>query len=88
VPIVRATGGLDDSIQERGVRGHPQNGYKFEDYSAEELLAAINRAVDTFTNLPKRWKKIVNNALNCDFSWDRSAKKYQKLYEAAVNKKA
>ncbi len=41
VPIVRATGGLDDSIQERGVRGSPQNGYKFEDYSTEGLLEAI-----------------------------------------------
>jgi len=88
VPIVRATGGLDDSIQERGVRGSPQNGYKFEGYSAEELLDAINRAVDTFTKLPKRWEKIVDNALNCDFSWDRSARKYQQLYEAAVNKNA
>jgi len=88
VPIVRATGGLDDSIQERGVRGSPQNGYKFEGYSAEELLDAINRAVDTFTKLPKRWGKIVDNALNCDFSWDRSARKYQQLYEAAVNKNA
>jgi len=86
VPIVRATGGLDDSIQERGVRGSPQNGYKFEGYSAEELLEAINRAVDTFTRHPKRWRAIVTNALSCDFSWDRSAKKYLELYQAALDK--
>ena len=88
VPIVRATGGLDDSIQERGVRGSPQNGYKFEGYSAEELLDTINRAVDTFTSPRGRWRKIVNNALNCDFSWDRSAKKYLELYQAAIDKTA
>jgi len=88
VPIVRATGGLHDSIQERGVRGRPQNGYKFEDYSAEALLDAINRAVDTFTRHPKRWRKIVSNALAYDFSWDRSAKKYQQLYQAALDKTA
>ncbi len=88
VPIVRATGGLDDSIQERGVRGHPQNGYKFEDYSARKLLEAINRAVDTFTKRRRQWRKIVSNALAYDFSWDRSARKYQQLYEAARDKKA
>ncbi len=88
VPIVRATGGLDDSIQERGVRGSPQNGYKFEGYSAEELLEAINRAVDTFTSPRSRWRKIVGNALNCDFSWDRSAKKYLELYQAALDRTA
>jgi len=88
VPIVRATGGLDDSIHERGVRGRPQNGYKFEGYSAEELLDAIGRAVDTFTRHPKRWRKIVSNALAYDFSWERSAKKYRKLYQAALDKQA
>ncbi len=86
VPIVRATGGLDDSIHERGVRGRPQNGYKFTGYSAQELLDAINRAVETFTKHRNRWRKIVNNALTYDFSWAKSAEKYRKLYEAAVNK--
>ncbi len=80
--------GLDDSIQERGVRGRPQNGYKFEDYSAEALLEAINRAVDTFTRHPTRWRKIVSNALAYDFSWERSAQKYCKLYQAALSKQA
>ena len=87
VPIVRATGGLDDTIHEKGRRGRSQNGFKFEEYSSEALLAAINRAVDTFARRPKRWQKIVTNALSCDCSWDRSARKYVQLYEAAVKKR-
>ncbi len=87
VPIVRATGGLDDTIQEKGTRGRPQNGYKFKEYTAKELLAAINRAVTTYRRRPKRWQKIVQNALDCDFSWGRSAEKYQQLYQTAANTK-
>jgi len=88
VPIVRATGGLDDTIQEKDRGGERQNGYKFEEYSAEALLAAINRAVATYRRHPKRWRKIVQTALACDFSWRRSADKYRQLYEAAVDNKA
>jgi len=44
--------------------------------------------VDAFTSPRGRWRKIVNNALNCDFSWAKSAEKYRELYQAAVNKKA
>ncbi len=88
VPIVRATGGLDDTIQEEGRRGRPQNGHKFEEYSAKALLAAVNRAVATYRRRPKRWQGIMQNAFNCDCSWGRSAEKYRKLYEAAVKKKA
>ncbi len=86
IPVVRATGGLADSIKERGGRGHPQNGYIFEEYSASQLLAALKRAIQTYTKKPRRWRQIVANAFASDFSWSRSAEKYEQLYEGAIVK--
>ncbi len=86
IPVVRATGGLADSIKERGGRAHPQNGYIFEEYSASQLLAALKRAIQTYTKKPRRWRQIVANAFASDFSWSRSAEKYEQLYEAALAK--
>ncbi len=86
IPIVRATGGLADTIVEEGKRGAPQNGYSFEAYDSEQLLAALNRAVRTYTKKRRRWRNIVANAFATDFSWSRSAEKYEQLYQAALAK--
>jgi len=78
IPIVRATGGLDDTIQ--GYDGGEGNGFKFKEYSAQILLAKVKEAVKVFSNR-KEWKKLVQKAMQQDFSWDRSAKRYVELYE-------
>lgn len=78
IPIVRATGGLDDTIQDYG--GGEGNGFKFKEYSAQILLAKVKEAVKVFSNR-KEWKKLVQKAMQQDFSWDRSAKRYAELYE-------
>jgi starch synthase len=72
IPIVRATGGLDDTINER-------NGFKFREYSGPALLAAIRSALQAFRN-PVRWQELIRNAMRCDFSWDASAAEYSALY--------
>ncbi|HYP06805.1 MAG TPA: glycogen synthase GlgA [Bryobacteraceae bacterium] len=72
LPIVRATGGLDDTINER-------NGFKFREYSGPALLAAIRSALQAFKN-PERWQELVRNAMQCDFSWNASAAEYSALY--------
>lgn len=83
IPVVRATGGLADSVTERGHRGHKQNGYVFSRYSARDMLAAIGRALRTYRKRPRRWQELVRCAMRSDFTWSRSAEQYEKLYQAA-----
>lgn len=80
VPIVRATGGLADTITNFEPAAQKGNGFLFEDYTSDALHAALLRAVKTFKQ-EKLWRSLVKNAMESDFSWDASAKKYQQLYE-------
>lgn len=78
VPVVRATGGLDDSIQEfDGVKG---TGFKFSDYSGPALLDALNRAIKVYRQ-PAAWKRLMQNGMKADFSWTASARAYVRIYE-------
>ncbi len=81
VPIVRATGGLDDTIQD--VKGSSGTGFKFKKYDSKELLKAIQRAVKTYKD-QKTWQKIMRNGMAKDFSWESSAKKYINLYRSLL----
>ena len=85
LPVVRATGGLADSVTEKGRRGRKQNGFVFAEYTTDAMLAALQRARQAYANR-KRWPALVQNALTTDFTWTRSAADYVKLYEAALKK--
>ncbi len=76
VPIVRRTGGLADSINDFTVNG---NGYTFNNSDAGEMLTVINRALDDYQDKPA-WQKKVVKVMTTDFSWNKSAKEYVKLY--------
>jgi starch synthase len=79
VPVVRATGGLDDTVQPfDGERG---TGFRFRQYSAVALLACLQRAVATFRDRVA-WLKLQQNCMQEDFSWAHSARKYANLYES------
>jgi starch synthase len=80
IPVVRATGGLDDSIQEYHADNEEGNGFKFEDYSARALLNAARRAIKVYDS-KSSWDQLVQNAMAADFSWDRSAREYLTLYQ-------
>jgi len=80
IPIVRATGGLDDTIQDYDPKTGDGNGFKFKEYSSQVLLAKIKESAKIFSN-KKEWKKLVQKAMQQDFSWERSAKRYVELYE-------
>ncbi len=80
VPIARATGGLADTIENFEPVTQKGNGFIFEDYTSDALHAAVLRALKTFKQ-EKLWKALVRNAMESDFSWNASAKKYQRLYE-------
>ncbi|MCZ6777172.1 MAG: glycogen synthase GlgA [Ignavibacteria bacterium] len=85
VPIVRATGGLDDTIQEFNPTTGTGTGFKFKKYDSREMLQAIQRAVQMY-NDPHNWKKIIKNGMAKDFSWESSAKKYLRLYRSITKK--
>ncbi|MDD4495615.1 MAG: starch synthase, partial [Eubacteriales bacterium] len=60
------------------------NGFSFKDFNAESLMKSINRALNTYENKDE-WGKLVKRALECDFSWQRSAEKYIDLYMKAMH---
>jgi len=80
IPIVRSTGGLADTISERGSDG---NGFIFFQYSPDALLGAVDRALTAYHD-PKRWPQLVKNAFACDFSWEQSAGRYEEMYRRAM----
>ncbi len=85
VPVVRATGGLEDTVQEFNPEALEGNGFKFLSPSAGDLLAAVRRALQSFGR-KRRWNALVRNAMACDFSWDRSAGEYLDLYRRILGR--
>ena len=80
VPIVRATGGLDDTIEHWDPATGKGTGFKFTLYSGSSLLATIHEALNAFKD-QSSWKKLMVNGMSKDFSWTASAKEYVKIYE-------
>ncbi len=76
VPIVRETGGLYDSIKPVGNGG---NGFTFADYNAYDMLYVIREAINCYYN-KEFWPELVKRVMSVDFSWQRSAKDYEKVY--------
>ena len=83
VPIVRATGGLDDTVQQFSPSTREGNGFKFERYDAVALLDKIREAL-YFYGRPQDWATIQRNGMKIDNSWSAAAKKYIELYEQAM----
>lgn len=79
VPVVRATGGLKDTIYE-GI-----NGFLFRDASPESLFTVLSRVLTTYTEKDK-WQDIQRSGMTADFSWERSAHSYAKIYLSLVKK--
>jgi len=78
VPVVRATGGLDDTVQP--FDGGKGTGFRFRQYTPVALLACLQRALATFRDRDA-WSKLQQNCMQEDFSWTQSARKYADLYE-------
>ena len=83
IPIVRATGGLADTICE--YKSGKGNGFLFEKYEPTAMLAAIKRAIKLYKNR-EEWVQLVRAAMNYDFSWEVSSKKYVDLYRSLIKK--
>jgi starch synthase len=78
VPVVRATGGLDDTVEP--FDGKNGTGFKFSEYASAPLLATIRQAVETYRQ-PKLWQRLMLNDMRKDFSWESSAKRYAKIFQ-------
>lgn len=85
VPVVRATGGLEDTIVSFDPHTREGNGFKFGPYEPKAFLGAIREALECFQD-SKRWKKLIANGMKADFSWDRSARTYLELYESIIKR--
>jgi len=82
VPIVRATGGLDDTIELFDLEHGTGTGFKFWDYTGGALLYTIRQALHHFAD-ERIWKRIQLNGMEKDFSWKTPAAEYAKVYQAA-----
>ena len=79
IPIVRATGGLDDVIVDVDEDPEEGNGFKFASATKESFYDAIEKALRKYNN-KTLWKKLMSQAMSYDFSWAHSARQYMKLY--------
>ncbi|PYX61326.1 MAG: glycogen synthase GlgA [Acidobacteria bacterium] len=87
VPIVRATGGLDDTIEPWDARSGKGTGFKFTEYSGESLLLTIKQALQAYRDQGS-WQVLMRNGMNKDFSWNFSAKEYVRIYERVRQSRA
>lgn len=84
IPIVRATGGLEDTIEHWNPSAKKGNGIKFHENSAEDLGRAIEKAFELFES-PTILNVARKNAMKADFSWENSAREYENLYRTLLN---
>jgi len=85
IPVVRATGGLDDTIRKFDPETGKGNGFKLAEYSPKALIEAVEKALAVYQNR-KLWLRLVKNAMKEDFSWKKSALRYGEIYNRALSK--
>jgi starch synthase len=87
IPVVRATGGLDETVQEFDPATGAGTGFKFSGYTPAELLSAVQRALAIYQQ-PQVWEALMKSNMALDYSWDTTAApKYVELYQLAAQKR-
>ena len=86
IPVVRATGGLDETIQEYNPGTGQGNGFKFPGYTPAELLGAVQRTLAVYQD-QAAWQALMHHNMALDFSWDTVAPEYLELYQWARDKR-
>jgi len=87
VPVVHATGGLDDTVEPWNGAEKSGTGFKFYDYSADALLATIDEALSVFADKDS-WRILMRNGMLQDFSWTRPAREYESLYNEVARRRS
>lgn len=80
VPIVRETGGLKDTVQPYEAWRDAGNGFSFRNYASGDMLYVIREAVYLYKDYPDAFGRLRRRAMECDFSWERSAREYLRIY--------
>ena len=83
VPVVRATGGLDDTVEQFERQTMKGTGFKFKAHTGEALLEAIQAATDLYRSDPNAWQTLMRNGMAQEYSWPNSAREYVRVYERA-----
>jgi len=91
VPVVRATGGLADYVTDFGFAFDTESGkdvsvgtgFVFKDFSVLSLYGALVRAIEIYKD-KSTWHGIIKRCMRADFSWEQSARGYEKLYKRAI----
>ena len=83
IPVVRATGGLDDTVEQFDPQTRRGTGFKFKEYNSETLLETVQLAVAVYRSDPNVWHTMMRNGMTQDYSWPNSAREYVKVYERA-----
>ncbi len=83
IPVVRATGGLDETIEEYDPDTGMGTGFKFREYSGGALAACLEKAVG-FYGEQEHWERLMKNAMEKEFSWESSAREYERIYESTL----
>lgn len=84
IPVVRETGGLNDTVQAYNEYTHSGNGFSFKNYNAYDMLHTIRRAENYYYNFKQTWEHLIKTAMSGDYSWEQSAIKYQDLYKSMI----
>ena len=83
IPVVRATGGLDDTVEQFDLARGTGTGFKFDDYTATAMVASLYEALYAYSD-QATWRTIQRNAMSRDDSWDAAAARYIELYRHTV----
>jgi starch synthase len=83
VPVVRRTGGLDDTVENWNPRTRRGTGFTFKDYTPDGMVAALRSALDLYGD-PSAWRSLQLSGMSKDHSWDASAIAYGRVYERAI----
>jgi starch synthase len=83
-PVVRATGGLNDTVSEYNPVTGEGNGFKFTEPTPHAFFWKTAEALNILRNRPREWSKIMSNGMREDHSWDRSARSYMRIYRSAL----
>lgn len=86
VPVVRATGGLKETVEPFGASPPRGDGFVFDEFTPGALTECLSKALDLYAH-PKIWRRVMNAGFRKDFSWGRSVGKYLRLYAGVLNSK-
>jgi starch synthase len=87
LPIVRATGGLNDTVKNYNEAEGTGTGFKFWDATPDALYYTTGWAISTYYDRPHHLNAMIKQAMTEDFSWERSASKYVQIYQSAIETK-